>query len=1124
GRLENSGRITSASGATITTKGSIANSGTLYTEGNAALQSSEQIENSGVIAAKGDTTLAAADQIGNSAGAVIGAGVNTDGTIGTVGTLEITAGESIVSQGQTLSGGDQVLEAKAIDLTGGRTTASNLNLTASLGDINLTGATIGATGLLTAAASRTLRTDQAKIAAVQINPTAHDLSNVQGEIVQTGAGDLTITLPGNLDNTLGRIASNSNNLTLNAVTITNSDSRLEHAGPGILHIDAQTLQGDRGVINSNGLLQLAAPAVSLNAASTRAAQLSIESATLANRGGEIIQTGDGPTSVKATTLLDNSSGVISGNGETVLTVGTLVNQGGLLQAAGASLPGLRLAASGHMDNSLAGTIAAAGSAILSGASLDNTTGSITAGTTLEVNVANGLTNRQGKMAGNREVAIQAARIDNTQGTMGSVGSQATVTATAGEVNNTLGVIGAGAALTLNSLGLVNRDGRINEAGIAINGNDQALDNTRGRITSTGPADIRSGALDNNSGLIQTSAGSLNIDTHGQSLVNTNSGSQGGIVSRENLQLTTGILDNMAGYIGSSGQLGLKSGDIGNTSGGKLVSAGQMELTGSLLDNRGGEMISLGSVGMHLSGELNNSGSLIRSAGALDITAAGITNQGTQGLNQGMEGAAVTLAGALIDNRQGAIRAGDVVTLTASDKIDNSLGLISSANRLTMQDVNPANKTLAINNGAGTVIAGSALAIDSKSLSGDGKLLSRGDMTIRLTDDLVNSGEIAANGTAGISMAGGFSNSATVQAGQEINLTAAAIDNQAAATISAGKLLLQAGAGLTNRGLIDGGETLLAAATLNNLGTGRIYGDHLAIAATTLNNLAESGAAPVLAARDRLDIGAGTINNREHALIFSAGDMAVGGALDTDRRATGQGTTLNNNSATIEALGDLSLSVRNINNTNEHFSTRIETVSVEPVVEYQGGGSPNRYLEGTPDVYTYKDEALCLHTPDGYYGENWSHYNYDRTTSETKVATSDPAQILAGGNMAITADILLNDKSRIIAGGALTGDLGTLTNSEVAGERVITDLGTQTSVWRKHRKGRDGTGSSTTDYAPAPIIQAITLTPTVYQQNTTPTGSGARIAAHSGSSVAQPPSGATAPSVAIPEAFAVTPIT
>lgn len=446
-------------------------------------------------------------------------------------------------------------------------------------------------------------------------------------------------------------------------------------------------------------------------------------------------------------------------------------------------------------------------------------------------------------------------------------------------------------------------------------------------------------------------------------------------------------------------------------------------------------------------------------------------------------------------------AGDVV-VTSAGRLENT-GRITSASGATI-----TTKGSIAN--AGTLYTGGNAALQSsEQIENSGVIAAKGDTTLAAADQISNNagavigagvntdGTIGTVGTLKITAGQSIISQGQTLSGGELSLEAKAIDNQAAATISAGKLLLQAGADLTNRGLIDGGETLLTAATLNNLGTGRIYGDHLALAATTLNNLPENGAAPALAARDRLDIGAGIINNREHALIFSAGDMAIGGALDANRRATGQGATLNNNSATIEALGSMCLSVRNINNTNEHFSTKIETVSVEPVVEYQGGGSPNRYREGTPDVYTFDNEALCLHTPDGYYGENWSHYDYDRTTSETKVATSDPAQILAGGNMAITADILLNDKSRIVAGGALTGDLGTLTNTEVAGERVITDLGTQTSVWRKHRKGRDGTGSSTTGYAPAPIIQAITLTPTVYQQNTTPTGSGAQIAAHSG---------------------------
>jgi filamentous hemagglutinin len=101
-------------------------------------------------------------------------------------------------------------------------------------------------------------------------------------------------------------------------------------------------------------------------------------------------------------------------------------------------------------------------------------------------------------------------------------------------------------------------------------------------------------------------------------------------------------------------------------------------------------------------------------------------------------------------------------------------------------------------------------------------------------------------------------------------------------------------------------------TVNNIGTGRIYGDTISIAAGTLNNDAETlngvTKAGTIAARYTLDIGAGTINNREHALLFSAGDMFIGGALDANRQATGQGGTLNNLSATVESLGDMSIAM------------------------------------------------------------------------------------------------------------------------------------------------------------------------------------------------------------------------
>lgn len=488
--------------------------------------------------------------------------------------------------------------------------------------------------------------------------------------------------------------------------------------------------------------------------------------------------------------------------------------------------------------------------------------------------------------------------------------------------------------------------------------------------------------------------------------------------------------------------------------------------------------------------VRNAGNIGASAGEVVLTADGrLENSGSISAAQGH----AVLTAQFIDNRNGDIRADGHLTLTSPGAIDNSGGLIAAGNTLTLQDPDPVRKTLVIGNSGGTLIAGRSLVIDSDSLGGDGDLFSGGDLAITFTQDYRHSGRLQADGNASLETAGTLGNQGTLQAGGSLSLRAASIDNQADGSLIGQSLHLSATDShtLTNRGLIDGQDTFIETITLNNLGTGRIYGDHVAIAATTLSNEAENGVAPVIAARVRLDIGAETISNREHALIFSGGDLAMGGSLDANHHASGLATSLSNASASIEALGDLDLNARQISNTNEHFSTRVQDLGGEAIVEYQGSGSPNRYLAGSPDVYVYNDESDHLHTPEGDY-ESWLAYDYTRATTETRVQSSDPAQILSGGAMRINADTLLNDKSRIIAGGVLTATLGSLDNSEVAGERTTSDNGSVTSYWRNHKKGRDDTGSSSAAYTPATSIQTISLTPTVYRQHTAPGGSGAQL--------------------------------
>jgi len=1087
GRFDNAGQVTSTTHTHIDAERGIQNSGTVYAQGNAVLSTRGNVDNTCTIAALGNTTVAAtgtSSQIISTSAAVLGAGVQSDGSLGTSGNLSAQATQALTAAGQNLSGGDQDLRAQTINLAGSQTSARNLTATASHGDINLAGATVVTAQTLTANTNQILRSDHANISASQINIGAHDLSNVQGHIVQTGSGDLTLNLPGTLDNTQGRIATNSTNLNVTAASLTNTDGKLEHAGTGALTIVAPLLSGAHGEITSNGLLDLTATSTILDAASTTAKQLNIHSDTLSNQGGTLIQTGSDLATIAAVAQLDNTGGTIASNGHTLFTVGTLANQSGTIQAAGPSASNLSVNATGSVDNSNAGKILASGNTTITSDSLNNTQGQVTAGQSLNIATTQAANNSQGVLAANNQVTLRASQIDNRAGTIGSIQSGVNVTANTGTLDNSAGRIEAAQAVSVSAIGVTNTGGTIIGKSLLVNSHTQTLDNTRGQLVTSGAdaadsLDLQTGALNNDGGLVQAKA-ALSVNTHDQTLTNT----QGGI----------------------------------------LVSSGQATLSGSTLNNQGGQIQAVGNIDVTLSGELNNTASLVRSGQTLTVNASRITNTNTQAADQGLEAQSVDLSANDIDNSQGAVRANNDLTLTSSDSVGNSQGLISAGQTLKVQDLS-ASKTLAVTNTGGTLIAGQNLVLDGSSLSGDGALLSQGDMAVKLTQNYVHTGQFTANGTASLETTGTLTNQSTLQAGTALKLKAATIDNQANGTMSGQQVILQATDShtLTNRGLIDGTDTTIETVTLNNLGTGRIYGDHVAIGATTLTNDAENGVAPVIAARDRLDIGADTINNREHALIFSAGDLAIGGSLDASKHAAGTATTLNNASATIEALGSLDINARQINNTNKHFSTTLDTLPAQTITEYQGSGSPNRYAAGTADVYVYNDESDHLHTPEGNY-ESWSSYNYTRNTTETRVGDSDPSQILSGGAMRLTANTLNNDKSRVIAGGALTGTIDTLNNTEVAGERTITDTGSVTSYWRNQNKGRDDTGSSSAGYTPAATIQAISLTPTVYQQNTAPSGTGTQISALSTATVNQSPTAAGSAASASNGGQVITPIT
>lgn len=241
------------------------------------------------------------------------------------------------------------------------------------------------------------------------------------------------------------------------------------------------------------------------------------------------------------------------------------------------------------------------------------------------------------------------------------------------------------------------------------------------------------------------------------------------------------------------------------------------------------------------------------------------------------------------------------------------------------------------------------AIQAASSNGSG-----GNLRIETSGAINNVGAqavISAQDHAAVVTTADLTNAGKIDAGNVLTLSAQNIDNTVTGEIAAVTSRISATDKLSNRGLIDGSETLLQAGTLDNIGTGRIYGDHLAIEANTLNNDTETinslRSDAVIAARERLDIGAGVLNNKNGALIFSAGTGAdalnIGGSLDAQDHATGTAGTINNQAATIESLGGIAIAAQQLNNLNPDFSIRTDTTNESTYVHYiRLGGT--RYLE------------------------------------------------------------------------------------------------------------------------------------------------------------------------------------
>ncbi|MGK8835016.1 hemagglutinin repeat-containing protein [Achromobacter xylosoxidans] len=893
-------------------------------------------------------------------------------------------------------------------------------------------------------------------------------------------------------------------------------------------------------------------------------------------GAVSAQAGDGPA---PTVALDTAAlgGMYANSIRLIGTeAGVGVNIGGNLAALTGALSvdvngDVRIQPSGHMQAATdlavrsagdvvnAGAVAAAGALALDAAGRIGNDGAMSSGAGSRL-VAGHFDNGGAVTAGLQAdgslrpaaLDVQAARIGNT-GTL-LAGGDVLLRGDTLDLSN--GQSAASGVLALDATGaLVNRGGALYGASVSLHAG--SLDNTLGKLTSGGALDGHvAGAIDNGSGTI---AGGDTVALDGDVFVN----GTGGVVSGRAVAISgTSRIDNQEGMIQARDTARIDGGGAFHNRGGKLL-GGDVALQAADVDNRDGVLQAQGKLAVASVGDLRNQDGSVY-GGVADVRVAGVDNARGKMLAD----SELTLnAGGKIDNAGGTFAAEGAALLRAQE-VANANGLIA-ANDLTLQAEG------VLDNQSGRIDAGRELDLTAGALDNSGgRLASQGDARLQVGDLRNAEGELATAGSLALAT-GTLRNDGKLHAGQDLRITADVLTNGAAGElIGLRGVDLAISGDLANAGLIDGGDSHIRAGSLRN--SGRLYGDRIAIQAPTLLNDADA----VIASRGDMDLGAGTLTNREHAMLYAADDLRIGRNLDIAGLAAGQADTVSNISATIEAGGDARIAADRIENLNPHFTSEQVQVShadrkiyyrLENGTELLDGATtwlcdsvttscgkypaflnddPDRSLllpsakypesrYGPPFDYVPRvkgEEGVDAPIPPAYawvrsggvlsarvpvpryhagdrvwqvFGveepvpvpalqqgqcntddcakaaaaareeaqainkarhdelqarirafnadfnnrlvRNFFYYIVREDVSETRVTSSDPASIVAGGDAAFSGAVI-NDKSRILAGGALTVNGPGLDNRGAPGERHIERVGSvvHTVTRRRHR--------------------------------------------------------------------------
>jgi len=667
---------------------SIVNEGSLRAGGDITINVDDALVQSGTLTAGHNASVDAGSvQAGQSS--VFGAGVQEDGTLGNAGDLHLNAGGALAANGQNIAAGSAVLQGASVDVASSQTSATDITLVATQGNVTTSGAQVVTPGTLNISAkaqsTQTLVNNDGQINAGQLDLQVANLVNTnEGEIVQTGNGATRIEMGGTLDNTGGRIASNGD-LTIGAASLYNDAGRITSMTS--LHVDTGAASNVEGTLAAND-------------------QLTLQATGLDNTRGSIgAVTGNLHVDTQGTT--NNSAGQLLSGGALTLTNAGLNNTDG--QATGQSLSVDTRGAA--LDNTRGTLGSTAGAATLRTGALNNDAGLIQSAQDLQLDT-------QGQQLLNRNAAGHAS-------SKGGITSGGALDLRSGALDNSSGYIGAKGDLSASTAAVTNAGLLLSQGALSVDTHGAGFDNRGGQTQAVGDLQVLAGSVNNSGALIRsagtatlTAANLLNRDTLGadQGIEATSiaiaaaevDNTRGAIRADDSATLTSsGTLDNTGGLISAQQALRIadrqatKTLDVRNT-GGTLVSNQDLTIDAANLSSDG--TVTAGrDLGVALTQDVTNNVN-VSAAGNLSYTTTGrFTNNASF-----TAGKTLTVGGANVDNNA-------TGELSSANTIVNTPGVLNNWGLIDSTGHTQVNAGTLNNMGTGRIY-GNSIAINAAALN------------------------------------------------------------------------------------------------------------------------------------------------------------------------------------------------------------------------------------------------------------------------------------------------------------------------------------------------------------------------------------------------------------------------